>query len=107
MRTVRPQVSLSKKLPHTPRNSMELRGVAGRINRTIAERMRALLFESHLGYDYWPYAIEMAVYLINRSPSRMNVDSKTLFEIWNQYKPDLKYLQTFGCTAFCHIPEEL
>lgn len=42
-------------------------GLAERMNRTIVERARCLLFDAELDKPYWAEAASMAVYLINRS----------------------------------------
>ena len=47
-------------------------GVAERKNRHILETARALLFENHVPQKFWDCAVTMAVYVINRLPSKSN-----------------------------------
>lgn len=94
-------VTIEETVAHSP----ELNGVAERMNRTIEERMRALLFDAALPMQYWPWAIKAAVYLINRSPSRTNPEYKTPFEIWYDRPPNYTNLRIFGCLAYRHVPE--
>lgn len=68
-------------LDPVPPYSPELNGVAERMNRTIMEKIRAMLLDSNLSFNMWPYALRTAVYLINRSPSKVN-NFKTRFEIF-------------------------
>ena len=44
----------------------------------------------------------MAVYLKNRTPTRLVV-GKTPYEAWHGRKPFLKHLCVFGCLAFVHV----
>lgn len=49
--------------PYTP----EQNGVAERYNRTIVEKARCLLHDAGLSKTFWAEAVNMAVYIINRS----------------------------------------
>lgn len=93
-------VTIEDSVSHAP----ELNGVAERMNRTISEKLRALLFDAELGPEYWTYAIKAAVYIINRSPSRANPECATPFEVWHGRKPTYKYIRIFGCVAERYIP---
>lgn len=82
---------------YTPQNN----GKAERLNRTLCEKMRALLFDSGLPKSMWGEAVQVACYLTNRSPTRAcNV---TPYEMWTGSKPDLKKLKIFGCDAYAKV----
>ena len=57
------------KLKYTAPKTLELNGLAKRMNRTIMERVRSMLSHAKLSKSYWVEAMLMVVYLINRSPS--------------------------------------
>ncbi|CAI7783969.1 unnamed protein product [Closterium sp. NIES-54] len=50
-------------LPHTPQQN----GVAERVNRTLMDRVRAMTTGASLSSKFWPYALEYAAWLHNRS----------------------------------------
>lgn len=52
----------------------EQNGVAERMNRTIIERAKCMLFDADLDDSYWAEACNMAEYLINRSVCKHLVD---------------------------------
>lgn len=80
-------------------------GLAERMNRTIEERARCLLFDAELNKTYWAEAANMAVYLINRSVCSALVN-KTPEEVWSGNKVDLSQLQLFGSEVMVHIPKQ-
>lgn len=86
------------KLDFTTPHSPQLNGVAERINRTIMEKVRAMLYDSNLDKNMWGEAAYAAVYLINRSPK--SGQSKTPFEIWTGKLPNLCNIQIFGSVAY-------
>lgn len=88
-------------VPYTP----EQNGVAERYNRTIIEKSRCLLHDAGLTKSYWAEAVNMAVYLINRSINA-NLDNATPEEIWTNKKVDVSNLKLFGSTVMVHIPKE-
>ena len=47
---------------------------------------------------FWSYALETAVYLLNRVPSK-SVD-KTPYEMWCNKKPVLALIKIWGCPAY-------
>nr|GEU60287.1 retrovirus-related Pol polyprotein from transposon TNT 1-94 [Tanacetum cinerariifolium] len=51
------------------------------MNRTLLERERAMLATTSLGKSFWVEAINIACYVINRSPS-IAVELKTPMEMW-------------------------
>lgn len=80
-------------------------GVSERLNRTIVERAKCLLFDANLEKCLWAEAVHTAVYLRNRSlASQLN--NKTPFEIWYKQKPNVSHLRIFGSTVMVHIPKE-
>lgn len=87
--------------PYTP----EQNGMAERMNRTLIEKARSMLYGAGLPKTFWAEAVSTAAYLVNRSPARGH--GKTPEEIWTGVKPDLSHLRVFGCTAMVHVPKEL
>lgn len=88
-------------VPYTP----EQNGVAERMNRTIVEKARCMLFDADLNKPFWAEAVSTAVFLINRSPTRCLKDI-TPEEAWSGKKPNLNNLRVFGCKAMAHVPKQ-
>ena len=66
--------------------------------RSICDVANCLLQHSSLPTRYWPYAIDTAIYLHNRTTLSHN--STTPYElVWGR-KPDLTNLRVFGCRVF-------
>jgi hypothetical protein len=89
-------------IPYTPQQN----GVAERTNRTIVEKARSLLSDAGLPKAYWAEAVSTAVYLINRTPTRV-LNFKTPEEVWTGRKPDIRHLKIFGCKAMVYVPKPL
>lgn len=81
--------------PYTPQQN----GLAERKNRSVLDKTRCLLLESHLPDSFWAEAVFCANYLINRSPSR-SLNGKTPFELWFGHPPSVKHLKIFGSKSF-------
>eukprot|EP00253_Pinus_taeda_P019494 PITA_19494 len=88
-------------VPHTPQQN----GVAERKNRTLVECARSMLQGKNISNVFWAEAINTAVYLKNRSPTKI-LELKTPFEAFYGYKPKVSHLRVFGCKAFAHIPKD-
>ena len=88
-------------VPHTPQQN----GVAERKNRTLVECARSMMKGKNLSNAFGAEAINTAVYLKNRSPTRC-LDSVTPFEALYGSKTAVNNLKVFGCKAFAHIPKE-
>ena len=84
----------------------ELNGTVERKNRTLMEKVRALLIDSKLPKYLWPEATKTAAYLSNRT-STETLQGKTPAEMWNAEKPDLKNLRIYGSAAYVHVPNNL
>lgn len=90
----------SSALPKSQKN-----GLAERMNRTLVERGRCMLFDGNLNLKFWADAISTASYLVNRSPSRGLIE-KSPQEIWTSKKTNVSHLRVFGCKAVMHVPME-
>eukprot|EP00253_Pinus_taeda_P027661 PITA_27661 len=87
-------------VPHTPQQN----GVAERKNRTLVECARSMLQDKGISNVLWAEAINTAVYLKNRSPTKC-LGFKTPFEALFGLKPAVGHLRIFGSKAFSHIPK--
>jgi Integrase core domain. len=67
-------------------------GMAERLNRYLLEMIQAILIDSDIPKEYWPYAIRFANYLQNRVV-KVRGTKKTPFEIWNWDIPP-RYVKT-------------
>ena len=88
-------------IPYTP----EQNGVAERLNRTLMESARSMMFHAGLSNNYWAEAIATAAHLRNRSVT--TATNTTPYERWYDQKPDLTNLRVFGCMAYAHVPDTL
>jgi len=88
------------------RYSPEQNGVAERTNRTMLDKARCLMQESHCDERMWAEAVNTAVYLKNRSPHKA-VKGATPEEVWSGEKVNLSHLKVFGCVAYSHVPDQL
>ena len=86
--------------PYSP----DQNGVAERVNRTIIERVKAIIAEAKLDKRLWMDLAETVVYLKNRSPT--TTVATTPYELWHGVKPNLSHLRIIGSTAYVHIPKE-
>lgn len=87
--------------PYTP----EQNGVAERMNRRIVEMAKCMIFEADFSYKLWAEAVNLAVYIINRSYTSA-LKLTTPEEAWTGVKPDLSQLKIFGCDVMMHVPKQ-
>lgn len=87
--------------PYSPQQN----GVAERVNRTLVEMAKCLLFDAKMSKNYWGEAIVTACYLKNRQPHKL-LELKTPYEIWYSKRPDLSHLRIFGSIVYAHVPKE-
>lgn len=85
-------------VPRTPQQN----SVSERMVRTITEKALFMLGGAKLNKVFWGEAVLTAVRLINVTPSRALMQSKTPYELWHDKKPQLKYLMFFGATVYVH-----
>ena len=79
-------------------------GVSERKIRTVVERARTMLLEARLHERFWADAVATAVYILNRSPTKV-LAGKTPFKAWFGRRPNLSHLRRFGCDAYLHVPD--
>ncbi|KAK9822062.1 hypothetical protein WJX74_004518 [Apatococcus lobatus] len=89
----------------TTRYTPEQNGAAERLNRTLMERVRAMLGDSGLSKELWAEAACTACYIRNRSPASGR--DRTPWELFFGKKPDVGNMRTFGTPAYALTPKEL
>jgi hypothetical protein len=85
--------------PYSP----DQNGIAERINRTLFNKVRALLIQANLAKKYWGEALLSAVYLYNRTPNS-SINYKTPYELKYKKKPDISSLKKWG--SLCYKRED-
>ncbi|KAE8684024.1 hypothetical protein F3Y22_tig00111160pilonHSYRG00030 [Hibiscus syriacus] len=89
----------------TVRKTPQQNGVAERMNRSLNERARCLRLNAGLPKHFWAEAVNMACYLINRSP-RASLAGKVAEEVWTDHDVSFDNLRIFGCPAYVHVPAD-
>ena len=84
----------------TAARAPEQNGVSERSMRTLMQTVRAMLFSSGVPRRYWPYALDTAVYLWNRTSGQ----GKSPYELLHGTVPEIRHLRVFGCAAYAHDP---
>lgn len=87
--------------PYSPQQS----GVAERMNRTLVEKARCMMYNADLPKPIWAEAIATAAYVVNRSPTK-SLEEMTPYEMWTGRKPVLSHMRIFGSESMVHIPKE-
>lgn len=90
---------------HQKSNPPEQNGLCERMNRTVIEKARCLLFDAKLGKELWAEAINTAVHLQNRIV-KTGLNNRTPYELWMGAKPNLSHLKIFGSTLMKHVPKK-
>ena len=85
--------------PYTP----QLNGVAERRNRTLLDMVRSMVSFTDLPVSFWGYALQTAVHILNRVPSKSV--HQTPYEIWYSKRPSLNYMKVWGCPAYVKLPK--
>ncbi|KAI5334699.1 hypothetical protein L3X38_024832 [Prunus dulcis] len=80
--------------------SPQQNGVAERKNRTVVEMAKSMLHEKSIPYEFWAEAVNTAVYLLNRCPTK-SLNKVTPFEAYTGRKPGIAHLKIFGSP--CHV----
>ncbi|KAM2091058.1 hypothetical protein ACFX1T_029593 [Malus domestica] len=89
-------------MAYTPQQN----GVSERKNRTVVEMAKSMLHEKNLPYAFWAEAVNTAVYLINRCPTKA-LKKSIPFEAYSGRKPGIAHLKIFGSLCYVHIPSNL
>ncbi|KAJ9515261.1 hypothetical protein QJQ45_002392 [Haematococcus lacustris] len=87
--------------PYSP----EQNGSAERLNRTLIEKVRCMLYTAGLPARLWTEAVRTANHLRNLSPMRGK--GATPWELFFGVKPDISALRVFGATAYAHVPQHM
>ena len=88
--------------PYTPQSN----GTAERLNRTLNEMVRAMLFQANMPETFWAEAVQQAVRIKNILPSSALENYKTPYEAYYGHSPSYKELKPFGCTLYAGVPKE-
>ena len=72
-------------------------GVSERMNRTLMDMARTMLFQANLAKKWWAEAVSTAAYLRNRANTKALTRNSTPFEQVYGIKPDVSNLRVFGC----------
>jgi len=78
----------------------QLNGKAERLNRTILDKIRALLFDSRFNKEMWGKALYSSIYILNRIRYSTDTLLSTPYEMWEKRKPNAKLFQIFGSIAY-------
>jgi hypothetical protein len=93
------KLSLSSPYRHDQNGQIE------RDVQNVMDKARTLMASYDVPSKYWEFAVDTAVYLINRSPTSSN-GYKTPYELVYGVKPDISNLVPFYCPGVYHLTQD-
>jgi hypothetical protein len=90
-------ISVERTVPHNPQQN----GKAERMNRTLQESVRCMMYYSQLPGELEGHCFLTAIYLRNRLATE-TLSNKTPYEAWFGKQPDISHLRIFGCSSFAN-----
>ncbi|KAL0403765.1 UNVERIFIED_CONTAM: putative mitochondrial protein [Sesamum radiatum] len=91
---------------YTMPGSPDQNGIVERKNRTLLDMVRSMMASSKLPKFLWIEALKMAVYILNRVPTK--AVSKTPFELFKGWKLSFRHVRIWGCPSEVRVynPQE-
>ena len=80
-------------------------GLAEIVNRTLTERVTAMLSHAKLPNQFWAESLMTAISVLNLS-SCVPLGGDIPQRVWSGKKVSYKHLRVFGCRAFVHVPRD-
>ncbi|CAN1830555.1 Retrovirus-related Pol polyprotein from transposon RE1 [Linum perenne] len=74
-------------------------GIVERKHQHILSITRALLFQAFLPPQFWSFAVQHSVHLINRTPTRV-LQNRTPYELLHEVIPYYNRHRVFGCLCY-------
>jgi len=90
--------------PPAPPYTSEYNGLSECFLHTLMALVRCCLIDSGLPDKYWAEACAHATYLVNVTPTKVNTDYASPYEIWHRNSPPLYMLHVFGCPGTMVAP---
>ncbi|KAL4030897.1 hypothetical protein IC575_009151 [Cucumis melo] len=81
--------------PITPQQN----GLVERKNRTLQEMTHVMIHAKNLPLCFWAEAVNTTCHIHNRVTIRTGT-TVTLYELWKERKPNVKYFHVFGSTCY-------
>lgn len=94
---IRHQKTLSK--------TLQLNGLAERMDKILVERVRCLLLHTQLSQSFWVEALYTIVHVLNLIQC-LSFKFDVLDKVWYNRVVSYDYLHIFGCKDFIHIPKD-
>jgi hypothetical protein len=67
-------------------------------NKTLLDMVRSMMCQTDLPLSFWGYALETAVFALNRVPNKFL--ERTPYEIWTRKNHRLSFLKVWRCEAY-------
>ena len=87
-------------------------GKAEKYRGSIQRLSRTMCIDADIGEDWWPFATEWVVDVLNQLVKRSGISpheylAKELNLPKESQRPPIDHLRIFGCDTYVHIPEEV
>jgi len=94
-------ISHQTTVPYSPQQN----GVAERMNRTLMDTTRSMLYTAQLPARYWTFGVMSAAYVRNRTWVKYLKKKSPYEELFGKI-PNLETLKVFGCLCWVQVPAE-